>query len=310
MPKRVFLSYSQKDEPIVAKISTILKSKGVDVWRDKESVNPGKLFPEEIAKGLKKADAVVFFFSENTESSHWVPFELNSALALRKLIIPVLIGNQPLPEILASIQALRHKKPEATAAALFTLLDGQRPTEVFNDLDTIAEKIAAIPPDTPEKVTETLRDLIRQQNWNVTGNITQNFTININSGNNQKGSEAKRWYGRWQIYVALGVGVVTILLGLRELLKKPSAPPPPAHCSLRGNIVGGEDQPVGNLEVRVNDDPKMSMITPSAGGFYFDSVPGDCGRDDVQLYIYRDGIKIWDELIVVPGPHKVKIDSL
>ena len=307
---KVFLSYSRADVEMVAKVSNILERESVEVWRDEEDIEAGTLWPKKIAEGLQGADAVVLFWSANTVDSHWVDFELNSALAMRKLVIPVLIGGQALPDMLRATHALPYTKPKRTADDILRVLGGQKPVVDKGDAQAVGQRIAALPPAMPDKADQALRDLIRQEGWNVKGDIHQTITINIHPPDERKPAPGKPWYERWHFYVGIALGIVTIYFTLMQVLKKePEKVSAPPHCHLRGNVVDADDQPVGGLEVWVNDDPALRFLMPSTGGFSFDSVPGDCGRDQVRLYFYRDGKAIWNEYVVLPGPHKVRLNS-
>lgn len=87
----IYVSYSQKDRPIVQRFCHSLTEKGVQLHADYEQLVGGE-FAQELTKQIESADAILFFYSENTENSMWVKHEIEFSLSKNKCIIPLLLS--------------------------------------------------------------------------------------------------------------------------------------------------------------------------------------------------------------------------
>lgn len=87
----IYVSYSQKDRPIVQRFCHSLTEKGVQLHADYEQLAGGE-FAQELTKQIESADAILFFYSENTENSMWVKHEIEFSLSKNKCIIPLLLS--------------------------------------------------------------------------------------------------------------------------------------------------------------------------------------------------------------------------
>ena len=87
----LYVSYSQKDRSIVQRVCRSLTEKGVQLFVDYEQLAGGD-YAQELTKQIESAEAILFFYSENTENSTWVKHEIEFALSKRKSIVPVLLS--------------------------------------------------------------------------------------------------------------------------------------------------------------------------------------------------------------------------
>lgn len=87
----IYVSYSQKDRIVVQKICHFLTEKGVQLFVDYEHLAGGN-YAQELTKQIESAEAILFFYSENTENSTWVKHEIEFSLSKNKNIIPVLLS--------------------------------------------------------------------------------------------------------------------------------------------------------------------------------------------------------------------------
>ena len=87
----IYVSYSQKDRPIVQRFCHSLTEKGVQLHVDYEQMVGGN-FVQELTKQIESAEAILFFYSENTENSMWVKHEIEFSLSKNKHIIPLLLS--------------------------------------------------------------------------------------------------------------------------------------------------------------------------------------------------------------------------
>lgn len=92
----VYVSYSQKDKSIVQRICRNLTEKGICLFTEYEQL-VGDEYAIELTKRIEESEAVIFFYSNNTENSTWVKREIEFSLSLKKTIIPVLL-TEPKPD--------------------------------------------------------------------------------------------------------------------------------------------------------------------------------------------------------------------
>ena len=87
----IYCSYSRKDRPVVQRILRSLTENGVQLFVDYEQLAGGD-YAQKLTKQIESADAILFFYSENTENSTWVKHEIEFALSKNKYVIPILLS--------------------------------------------------------------------------------------------------------------------------------------------------------------------------------------------------------------------------
>ena len=85
----IFISYSRKDSDLVLDIANKLLDDGYNVRIDKDGIESGDAFKSVIVKAIKKSKVFLFFSSKTANESPWTVKEVNTAVYLKKLIIPV-----------------------------------------------------------------------------------------------------------------------------------------------------------------------------------------------------------------------------
>ena len=93
---QVFLSYSQKDEPLARRMMATLEQAGLGVWDAKREILPGDNWGEKVGKRLKESDAMVVLLSPDSVDSLNVKRDIEYALvnrAFEQRLIPVLVGD-------------------------------------------------------------------------------------------------------------------------------------------------------------------------------------------------------------------------
>jgi predicted nucleotide-binding protein len=93
----IYISYNSKDAKIAQSISSRLKAKGHKVILDVDALIPGQDWRTTLMSALESSDAVVALISKNSLSAHYVMTEVGAARALKKNLIPIVIGNIPFP---------------------------------------------------------------------------------------------------------------------------------------------------------------------------------------------------------------------
>lgn len=87
----IYCSYNQKDKSTVQRICRSLTEKGIQLFVDYEQLAGGD-YAQELTKQIESAEAILFFYSENTENSTWVKHEIEFSLSKNKCIIPILLS--------------------------------------------------------------------------------------------------------------------------------------------------------------------------------------------------------------------------
>jgi hypothetical protein len=93
----VFVSYSHADSRFVAPIVSLLRVTRALVFRDADTIRPGKKWRSEIEAAIQQADIVVVFWCRHSKDSPEVTNEYERALSLKKDVLPVLLDNSRLP---------------------------------------------------------------------------------------------------------------------------------------------------------------------------------------------------------------------
>ncbi len=100
----VFVSYSHTDAPLVAPVVKLLRANKSLVFQDVDSIQPGKMWRNEIAKGLAESDMVVVFWCTHASDSDEVCREWKAAIEQKKDLLPLLLDATPLPPELGDFQ--------------------------------------------------------------------------------------------------------------------------------------------------------------------------------------------------------------
>ena len=115
---KVFISYSKRDyigddgkvlqDNVVDKVIKALSEHNIDVWIDREKLDPGVTFASIIANSINDCDYFLFLSSSNSNSSEWTLREISMAIDYAKTVIPVRLDDSryadPVALYLASIQ--------------------------------------------------------------------------------------------------------------------------------------------------------------------------------------------------------------
>lgn len=106
MSKEIFISYSRRDQEFVTRLAADLNERVADVWFDQSAIQVGQKWHEEIMEGVHACKAFVLVLSPDAAESRYVREEVNKALELGKVIIPVLY--RPV-KLTGELEALVHE---------------------------------------------------------------------------------------------------------------------------------------------------------------------------------------------------------
>lgn len=103
MGRRVFISYSKMDSAIANGLSRYLNRAGWDVWMDVASIAGAEEWSAALTRGLRSTDAVIALVTVDSMQSKWVRREILAADRADIPILPVRVGNPPIPDRLALV---------------------------------------------------------------------------------------------------------------------------------------------------------------------------------------------------------------
>lgn len=200
-----FISYSTKDEAAVLPYEQRLKECGTSIWRDKSGLRQGQLWPMKLGEAIAEQEAMLLFWSVNAAASHFVTLEWNTALALQKSIIPVLLDDTPLPDVLKPYHGFGNIAQLKKYLRSFTPTQEQPSETVLTELKAAREDAG----QALDIVKQHVQQNTRQDNWQVDGNVYQpKGDVYIIGSDQEKMGGVNRW--------SLWLGAVALLsmLGL------------------------------------------------------------------------------------------------
>lgn len=108
---RVFISGSYGEIELLREVSEVAKEAGVDVWFAETQISAGDRIVDVIAKAIDEADCLIVVLSEGAATSSWVHFEIGRAFGAHKKVLPIRVGEAPVPSDLMGVLYLQVKGP-------------------------------------------------------------------------------------------------------------------------------------------------------------------------------------------------------
>lgn len=102
----VFASYSRKDARLVVQLLGLLRAIDVSIFRDEQSIKPGRKWRVEINVALEHCQTILVFWCRHAAQSSEVRSEYERAISLGKRVVPVLIDSTALPSDLGQYQGV------------------------------------------------------------------------------------------------------------------------------------------------------------------------------------------------------------
>ena len=103
----LFISHSNRDAGDAARLREGLLAHGFsNVFVDNHSISPGQDWEQVLYENLRSSLAVIALVTTDFNKSRWCFAELTHARALRCPILPIVIDDAPLPDLLRHIQAV------------------------------------------------------------------------------------------------------------------------------------------------------------------------------------------------------------
>ncbi|MDQ3012930.1 MAG: TIR domain-containing protein [Acidobacteriota bacterium] len=291
MPK-VFISYSRANLNQVLELEQSLLASGVEVWRDQHSIRGGEQWPKAIGEALAACDAVLLAWSTNSANTAAVEFEWNTALALGKKIIPLMLDETPLP---ASLKTFNWVKEPDTASAVTRILQAlpdAAPTDAAIK-EQVITKLASIQAVEERDVLAQAKALFNQTGLNAGGHIIQ-------SGGNVTIHESRAHVPL--LIAAFAIIAVIVLAAFYFTSHVVQSPPPVAPSPtvekmphFIGQVDDNEGMGISGVTVTITEingrkveDGQIETITASAGGFDKENIPGHI-NDSIYVRFRKDG---------------------
>ncbi|HEY9606778.1 MAG TPA: TIR domain-containing protein [Allocoleopsis sp.] len=104
---QVFLCYATKERGIMEKIAKTLRREGFTIWTNRNDIQTGIRFQDEINEGIEAADNLVYLISPDSIRSKYCQDELEHAFAHNKRIISLLVKPTDLEQIPPKLSALQ-----------------------------------------------------------------------------------------------------------------------------------------------------------------------------------------------------------
>ncbi len=318
------ISYSRKDLSVVQQLEQALLANDHAVWRDQESIYGGQQWPKAIGEAIASRDFFLLVWSQHAAAAHFVEFEWNTALALKKVILPCLLDDTPLPPSLRAINGIACEDLETGLPRVLQSLQQPLPASDPSHAEAVINKLQTISPAAPEQVVQAAKTLFAQQHWNVQGNVYQAAgDINVTLAPPPEKPE-KKLLERWQTWVGLIGGILAIVLGVLELREKIA----PSEAS-KNNTVQPSKAAAGYLRVLVIDSTSRAPLagvtitveevsgdttvrraeTTSDGGVHFANISAPHGAR-ARVYAKREGYNGKNEYTFLPGPLKLELEKI
>ena len=122
-----FISYARKDTAFaVERLSRSLGSRGQEVWLDVDDIPGGAKWRDRVRRGIEACKAFLFVISPDSVSSTQCLEEIEDAVALNKLIVPVVYRDVPegsLPPAVAEAEWVFLRDEDEMAAGIDRLVE-------------------------------------------------------------------------------------------------------------------------------------------------------------------------------------------
>jgi len=110
----VFVSYTHQDADFVMKLGEDLKRIGLEPLVGRLELKVGDDIRRAVDAMIDRSDYFLFVISESSIKSDWAKKELEQAMARKKKVLPVLLQNASVPQVLSEVFYADFSKEYAT----------------------------------------------------------------------------------------------------------------------------------------------------------------------------------------------------
>ncbi len=118
-----FISYSHRWGQDAAYVARFLQGKGLRVWFDNDQLRTGQSLTREIRQAIEQSNYFVPLMNNEYWTSEWCVREFETAISLKKSIIPLVVSNEPM----VMPPHIRNLYNKQLGEPLFLDLRGQNP---------------------------------------------------------------------------------------------------------------------------------------------------------------------------------------
>jgi len=101
---KIFISYAWKNQDLAKRLQADLQQAGVEVFVDYAKIRGGDSLPARISRALDWCDTLILLWSAAAAASDWVSLEWETAISLKKDIIPCKLDGAELPALLRRLR--------------------------------------------------------------------------------------------------------------------------------------------------------------------------------------------------------------
>jgi len=113
----IFISYARANAEQVRPLVALLRDKGYRVFFDQKEILVGEDWKERLRRSVASARCLVLCWSKESAASEYVRYELFRAEGLGRRVLPWLLDDTPLPELI-TLQGIKGPGPEQVFVGL------------------------------------------------------------------------------------------------------------------------------------------------------------------------------------------------
>ena len=102
----IFFSYARTELAYARLAAALLSAGGARVFLDVSDLEYGLDWRKQVFTAISKADRVLLLWSARSALSRWVLLEIQYAMKLKKMVVPILLDSTPVPKKLRRIHAV------------------------------------------------------------------------------------------------------------------------------------------------------------------------------------------------------------
>jgi len=209
-----------------------------------------------LGEAIAACDGLVLLWSANAAQSSFVELEWNTAIALKKMIIPVLRDDTPLPASLRAYHGIRWvSSQESVLRIVAALEDLPLPQPTASRTDSVFDTLKQLDEPSASDVLAIVKKQVQQNKWSVVGDVIQfhgDVTIQNSEVENASSSSGSR-LNYWAVIITIVAGSLTVVAISFDLPEKIASlittPNPVKQQRIAGTIVDESGNPLAKVKI-------------------------------------------------------------
>ncbi len=99
----VFISYAHEDAPFVRRLMNELQNLNIRRLEGRDALSVGDDLKDKISDLINESDYFIYVASEHSRGSTWVPKELDYAISRKKKILPAVLDENSIPDVISDL---------------------------------------------------------------------------------------------------------------------------------------------------------------------------------------------------------------